>query len=209
MSDDIYQRLRKAVARHSAYFQATASGLEIRFLRKLFTEEEAEIYLNLTGNLETADQIAERAAQDPEAVAATLKRMAKKGLVFPKRVGETYYYAAAPFAHGILEHQVHTVDKELAQIYEDYMWAPKLPEDSNDDQPTEISLPLRSLPVKVPINISRPVAPYEDVKGAHQEAGPDRPDQVLLRGAAAVAGVELRPAARGLHAAGLLCRVLH
>ena len=44
------------------------------------------------------------------------------------------------------------------------MWAEKLPEDSNDEQPTEISLPLRSLPVKVPINISRPVAPYEDVK---------------------------------------------
>jgi len=169
MSDDIYQRLRKGVARHSAYFQATASGLEIRFLRKLFTEEEAEIYLNLTGNLETADSIAERAAQDPEAVAATLKRMAKKGLAFPKRVGETNYYAAPPFAHGILEHQVHRIDGELAQIYEDYMWAEKLPEDSNDDQPTEISLPLRSLPVKVPINISRPVAPYEDVKALIQK----------------------------------------
>jgi len=164
MSDGIYQRLRKGVARHSAYFQATASGLEIEFLRRLFTEEEAEIYLNLTENLETSDQIAERAAQNSEVVAATLKRMAKKGLLFPKRVGEANYYAAAPFAHGILEHQVHTVDKELAQIYEDYMWAEKLPEDSNDEQPVEISLPLRALPVKVPINISRPVAPYEDVK---------------------------------------------
>ena len=164
MSDDIYQRLRKGVARHSAYFQATASGLEIEFLRKLFTEEEAEIYLDLTGNLETVDKIAERAAQDPEAVAATLKRMARKGLVFPKRKGEAYHYAAPPFAHGILEHQVHTIDKELAQIYEDYMWAEKLPEDSNDEQPKEISLPLRSLPVGVPIKISRPVAPCEDVK---------------------------------------------
>jgi predicted transcriptional regulator len=66
------------------------------------------------------DQIAERAAQDPEVVATTLKRMAKKGLVFPKRKGDSYYYAAPPFAHGILEHQVHTIDKELAQIYEDY-----------------------------------------------------------------------------------------
>jgi len=73
VSDDIYERLRKGVAKHSAYFQATTSGLEIEVLRKLFTEEEAEIYLNLTGNLETAGQIAERAAQDPEAVAATLR----------------------------------------------------------------------------------------------------------------------------------------
>jgi ferredoxin len=164
MSDDIYQQLRKAVASHSAYFQATPSGLEIAFLRKLFTEEEAEIYIHLTGRLETADRIAERAGQDPETVAAKLKGMAKKGLLFPKRKGETNYYAAASFAHGILEHQVHTIDKELAQIYEEYMWAEKLPEESDAAQPTEISLPLRSLPVKVPINISRPVAPYEDVK---------------------------------------------
>jgi len=164
MNDDIYQRLRKAVAQHSAYFQATASGLEIEFLRRLFTEEEAEIYLNLTGNLESADRIAERAAQDPEKVAATLKRMARKGLAFPKRKGDTHYYAAPPFAHGILEHQVHTIDRELAQIYEDYIWAEKLPEDSNDEQPVELSMPLRSLPVKVPVNISRPIAPYEDVK---------------------------------------------
>jgi ferredoxin len=164
MSDDIYQRLRKGVAKHSAYFQATPSGLEIEFLRRLFTEEEAELYLNLSEKLEAADKIAERAGQDPETVAETLKRMAKKGLAFPKRKGETYYYAAPPFAHGILEHQVHRMDRELAQLYEDYMWAEKLPEDSNEEQPAEISMPLRSLPVQVPINISRPVAPYEDVK---------------------------------------------
>ena len=164
MSDDIYQRLRKGVARHSAYFQATASGLEIEFLRRLFSEEEAEIYLNLTGDLESAERIAERAGQDPEVVATTLERMAKKGLAFPKRTGDTHYYAAPPFAHGILEHQVHTIDRDLAQIYEDYVWAEKLPEDPGDEQPVEISMPLRSLPVKVPVNISRPVAPYEDVK---------------------------------------------
>jgi len=169
MSDDLYQRLRKGVAKHSAYFGATASGLEIEFLRRLFSEEEAVIYLNLTGKLESPQQIAERAAQDPKAVAAVLKRMTKKGLVFPKRKGESHYYAAPPFAHGILEHQVHRIDEELARIYEDYIWAEKLPEDPSDDVPTDLSLPLRSLPVKAPINISRPVAPYEDVKAIIQK----------------------------------------
>jgi electron transport complex protein RnfB len=164
MSDGIYQRLRKAIAAHSAYFQATASGVEIDFLRKLFTEEEAVLYPNLTGRLETPRQIAERAAQDPEVVAAALRRMAGKGLVFPKRKGESYYYAASPFAHGILEHQVNRIDAELARIYEDYMWAEKLPEESAGDRPAEVSLPMRSIPVKTPVNISRPVAPYEDVK---------------------------------------------
>jgi hypothetical protein len=44
------------------------------------------------------------------------------------------------------------------------MWAEKLPEDPVGDRPAEISLPLRSTPVKVPVNVSRPVSPYEDVK---------------------------------------------
>jgi predicted transcriptional regulator len=104
MSEDVYQRLREAVARHSAHFEATAAGLEIKFLKKLFSVEEAELYLHLTDKLETPQEIAKRANQDPETVAATLKRMAEKGLVFPKRDGQKYHYAAAPFAHGILEH---------------------------------------------------------------------------------------------------------
>jgi len=164
MSEDIYQQLRKGVSRHSSFFQPTASGLEIKFLKKLFTEEEAEMYLHLTKNLETPQQIAERAGQDPETTAATLKRMAEKGLVFPKRVGETHYYAAAPFAHGILEHQVHRMDRELAEIYEQYIWAEKIPDEPAPQADAEAKVPLRTLPVKTPINVSRPIAPYEDVR---------------------------------------------
>jgi len=164
MSEDIYQQLRKGIGKHSAYFQATTSGVEIDILKKLFTEEEAEMYLNLTENLETPQQIAERAMQDPQVVADVLKRMAEKGLLFPKREGKEYYYTAAPFAHGILEHQVVRIDKELAQQYEDYIWAEKLPDEPPGEELEEFSLPLRSIPVKTPINVSRPVAPYEDVK---------------------------------------------
>lgn len=164
MSEELYQRLRRSVAEHSAYFQATPTGVEIKILKRLFDDEEAELYLHLTENLETPQRIAERAMQDPETVAALLRRMATKGLVFPKHKDDTYYYAAPPFAHGILEHQVNRLDRELAQDYEDYIWAEKLPEESAEEEPMEITLPLRSIPVKAPVNISRPVAPYEDVK---------------------------------------------
>ncbi len=164
MSEEIYQRLRKAVARHSAQFGATASGLEVKFLQKLFSVEEAELYLYLTGKLETPQQIAERANQDPESVAATLKRMAEKGLVFPKRDGQKYHYAAAPFAHGILEHQVNRMDRELAQIFENYMWEEKIPEEEPTDPGAQVGYPLRAIPVNAPVNVSRPIAPYEDVR---------------------------------------------
>ena len=91
MSEDIFQRLRKAIGRYSVTFDATPSGVEIKFLKKLFNEAEAEMYMHLTGNLETPEQIAARAGQDPETAAGTLKRMAEKGLLYPKREGETYY----------------------------------------------------------------------------------------------------------------------
>jgi len=160
MSEDIYQRLRKAIGQCSETFDATPSGVEIKFLKKLFTEEEAEMYLHLTGNLETPEQIAARSGQDAETAAVTLKGMAHKGLLLPKRDGEKHYYAAAPFAHGILEHQVHRMDRELAEYYEEYMFAEKIP----DDPDKVLEYPLRTLPVKAPINVSRPIQPYENVR---------------------------------------------
>jgi len=163
MSDELYQRLRRGIARHSVYFDATSTGVEIRFLKKLFSEEEAELYLHLTEKLETPRQIAARAGQQPGKVAVILRRMAEKGLLYPKREGEKRYYAAAPFAHGILEHQVHRIDRELAEIYEEYMWAEKIP-DAPPDPNAETTLPLRTIPVNAPVNVSRPIAPYEAVR---------------------------------------------
>jgi len=164
MGEDIYQRLRKAIGKHSAYFEATRSGVEIKFLQRLFSVEEAEMYMHLTGNLETPQQIAARAKQDPERVAAILKRMAEKGLLLPKREGQKSYYAAAPFAHGILEHQVHRMDRELAELYEQYMFEEKIPDGPPPDPDEAVTLPLRTLPIKAPVNVSRPIAPYENVR---------------------------------------------
>ncbi len=164
MNTDIYRELRKGIGKHSAYFQATPSGVEIDILKKLFTEQEAQIYLNLTENLETAQQIADRAKQEPQAVSDILQSMTQKGLLFPKHDGDTYYYIAAPFAHGILEHQVVRIDKELAQQYEDYVWEEKIPDDSHEAESEEFTLPLRSIPIKTPVKLTQPVALYEDVK---------------------------------------------
>lgn len=163
MTEDLYQQLRRGISRYSAFFDATPSGIEITLLKKMFTEEEARMYLHLTEKLETPEQIAERAGEDPKKAANTLKRMAEKGLLFPKRDGEKRHYAAAPFAHGILEHQVHRMDHELAKLYEEYIWAEKIP-DTPPDPNAEVKLPLRTLPVNAPANVSRPIAPYEDVR---------------------------------------------
>lgn len=163
MTGDLYQQLRKWIAKHSAFFFPTTTGLEIKFLKKLFTEEDARMYLNLSDKLETPQQIAERAGEDPEKVAPILERMAQRGLVFPKRVGDIRYYTAAPFAHGILEHQLHRMDRELAELFEEYSWAEKVMETPFDPN-ADAKMPLRTVPINNPANVSRPIAPYEDVR---------------------------------------------
>jgi NAD-dependent dihydropyrimidine dehydrogenase PreA subunit len=164
MSDELYQRLRKAIAQHSMFFNPTPSGVEIQLLKRVFDVEEADMYLYLTWNLETPKKIAERAGQDPETVSAILKRMAEKGLLYPKREGDSWYYAAAPFAHGIAEHQVYRMDREWAELYEQYLREEKIPEEPPPNAPEKPLWPLRTLPVNAPVNVSRPIAPYEAVK---------------------------------------------
>ncbi len=163
MSDEIYEQLWRRVNEHGIGFAKTTSGVEIRFLRRLFTEEEAKAYMLMRVDLETPEQIAKRNGLNAEPLAALLKRMAVKGLVFPKRDGAKCYYAAAPFVHGLVEHQVARMDKEFAQIQEEWMWAEKVP-DPQQDIAVGVGTPLRTVPVHAPIAVSRPIAPYEDVR---------------------------------------------
>jgi formate hydrogenlyase subunit 6/NADH:ubiquinone oxidoreductase subunit I len=154
MNNDIYEKLREKIDGHSVGFNATKSGVEIKILKKLFTEEEAKLYLHLTTNLEPEGIIAGRAGLDISKASSILSSMKKKGLVFPKTDAEMHYYALAPFMHGFYEHQAHRIDKELAQLFEDYFRGGFFPKTRS----------LRTIPVKQEIDTARPIAPYDDVK---------------------------------------------
>ena len=47
MSQTIYEKLRKQIDQYSVGFPKTESGVEIKLLKKLYTEEEAALYLDL------------------------------------------------------------------------------------------------------------------------------------------------------------------
>ncbi len=164
MNQDIYQELRKKINNRGVGFDITKSGVEIKILKRLFNEEEARIYMHLAWDLESTGKIAGRVKQAPEKISAILKRMAEKGLVFPKRKREGYYYAAAPYAHGIFEHQVNRMNPEMAQMFEDYLWAERIQEEAGPERDIEPGMPLRVIPVKKPVKIERPPASYEDVQ---------------------------------------------
>jgi electron transport complex protein RnfB len=142
LSEDPFSRLREFLDRFPLGFPATASGVELSILRRLFTEDEARAAVLLTPMPEEASQIAERAGIPAEELEARLRSMAEKGLVFRvRREGKTLYNAA-PFMIGLYEYSVEKIDRELAALYREYYETAYLDEMGASDVPGFKVLPI-------------------------------------------------------------------
>ncbi len=159
MSPSIYQRLREQLNQYSVGFPATQSGIELKILRRLFTEEEAQLYLDMSMMLETPEAVAARTGRQVKAVADLLEKMAGKGLLFRLRRDGQVQYAAVAFVIGSYEYQLKRMDREFAEMMEAY-----LEEGLLDFTPGKNILPLRTIPVQQSIEVSWPVAPYEQAR---------------------------------------------
>jgi hypothetical protein len=82
---DVYQKLRKRLDDMATGYPETQSGIEIRILKRLFTEAEAELFLGLSPFLETPADAAKRLHRNPDEVADRMEQMAQKGLLFRRR----------------------------------------------------------------------------------------------------------------------------
>ena len=117
---DVYERLRLRLDDLATGLPETEDKIEIKLLKRLFTEQEAEFFIQLHPMLESPEVVAKRLDQDPAKVAGLMEQMAKKGLLFRKRDDKGVRYAAVPYVVGIYEFQVSTMDKELARENETY-----------------------------------------------------------------------------------------
>jgi len=61
---DTYERLRERLDKMATGYPATQSRVEIKILKRLFTEEEAEFFLLLPLSLKTSEYIAKRLRRD-------------------------------------------------------------------------------------------------------------------------------------------------
>ncbi|MFX1561951.1 MAG: ATP-binding protein [Promethearchaeota archaeon] len=156
---DIYVRLREHLDSLPVGFPSTKSGVELRILRRLFTEEEAEMACHLQPLPETVEQIAKRTNRDSKELEALLEQMAKKGLIFKSKAGGKTAYRASWFVIGIYEAQVKRLTKEFAQEFEEYIDEnfEKWLYDSKTPQ-------LRVVPVQSSITPSIGIASYEDAR---------------------------------------------
>jgi ferredoxin len=102
-------------------YPATPSGVEIRLLKKLFTPEQAELTMQLRQEPEEVPSIAARTGIDEAELTERLEELALKGCIFRVRQGEKRLYQAYQFVVGVYEFQLNDLDREFAEMFEEYL----------------------------------------------------------------------------------------
>jgi len=165
MGDEVYYKLREFLDQFPLGFPKTPSGVEIKILKRLFTEEEAKIAVLLTPIPEEASQIAQRSGMDPQFLEQKLEAMSKKGLIFRvRREGKTLYNSA-PFMIGLYEYSVKKIDKELAKLFKEYYETAYQKEIGASNIPG-----FKVLPVEETIQVDTVLYPYHKLKESIKQA---------------------------------------
>jgi len=120
MTDDAFVQLAAALDRLPNGFPRTASGVEIRILKKIFSPEEAALASGLTGTWETVEQIAARIGRPANEISKPLFKLARRGVVWLDKQEGKVRFRLAPFVVGIYEAQAQLLDHELAHLVEEY-----------------------------------------------------------------------------------------
>ncbi len=120
MSEELYQNLAKVLDTLPNGFPATDSGVEIRLLKKIFRPEDVEVFCNLRLDFETAGQISERTGRPLKGLEEHLTEMRERGQIFGIDLGGVKMFKMVPWVFGIFEFQRPHMDREFAEMCEEY-----------------------------------------------------------------------------------------
>lgn len=159
MKTETYQRLRLHLDSLPVGYPETKSGVELRILERLFTEEEAEIVCFLSLEPEGVERIAGRVGKSYEQTSKLLYEISRKGLVFRMKKEGKLFYSASQFVVGIYEYNVKNLDRELAGYFEAYLHEKLGKELYRADTPQ-----LRTIPVATSLDFNFAVETYDDIR---------------------------------------------
>ncbi len=118
--DPAYRRLAVVLDTLPNGFPPTSSGVELQILARLFTPEEAALFVELKIDPETPAELSPLLGRPVELLAAELQAMWRRGLIQARETGRGRAYNIVPFIVGIFEWQVDRMDAELARLWEEY-----------------------------------------------------------------------------------------
>ena len=153
---DVYERLARFLDRLPAGFPPAPGGVELKILRKLFTPEEAGLFIHLSLLDETARVVAFRSRLPLAQVTSLLEEMAEKGLISSNlQAGRPPVYSVNQYVVGFMEEQVNRLDRELVDLAEEY--TPVFFKDGPWSKVPQI----RTIPIRESIPVEHAVMPYE------------------------------------------------
>lgn len=157
MADEVYYKLAKVLDTLPNGFPASASGVEIKMLKRIFNPEQADLFCDLRLTFETAQQISERSGRPLEGLESKLKEMGKAGQLFCIKFGDVFVFRMVPWVFGLYEFQLAKLDKEFALMNEEY--GPVYGRQFFSQTPQL----MRVVPVEEEINAGQEVVSYERV----------------------------------------------
>ncbi len=158
MSEDVYLNLREFLDSLPCGYPATDIGVEIKILKKLFTPEEAELTMKLTEQPEKVADIANRLGMEEAEMAEKLESTAQKGLIYRIREGDERLYKAFQFFVGIYEFQLNHMDREFAELFEEYL--PYFGMALADLKTAQ----MRTIPLGSAVDVTKEVMTYNNVR---------------------------------------------
>ncbi len=166
--DDVYCKLREEVNKMPVPFPETASGVELRLLKHLFTPAEAEIALNLNILPETIGRIHKRVKKSGIEITQMeleemLDNLVNKGAILGGRAfeskGKGKQYSLAQLAIGMFEFQVGRLTKDYVHDFEQYT-----KEQFQKDMFRTKTLQMRTIPIGQSLTPEIRIEPYDDMK---------------------------------------------
>ncbi|WP_319523106.1 4Fe-4S dicluster domain-containing protein [uncultured Desulfosarcina sp.] len=156
MTHPVYHELAMHLDRLPGGFPATPNGVELRILKRLFSQSEAGLACHLTLIPEAAHVVAYRCGLDIDTATAMLEAMWRKGLILKTgSIGKPDRYMASQFVVGIWEFQVNRLDPELVADMEAYI--PVL----FNAEAWRRAPQMRTIPVNRSIDPQLPILPHE------------------------------------------------
>ena len=155
MGQEAYKKLAEKLDQLPNRYPATESGVEIRLLEKMFAPEEAALAAEMLGDKESASVIAERAGVPVEDAKQILKDMVRNNLILFSKKDNELVFGLMPFVIGFYEEFLPRLDKESAELFEQYFQETK-----GKITGKGISVH-RVIPVEESIDFEMEIFPYE------------------------------------------------
>jgi electron transport complex protein RnfB len=161
--DNIYRQLQRHLDKQAVGFPATRSGADVRFLKRLFTPDEARLALHLSYRPTPTEEIIRRATSEftPDEVERLLDSMQLKGAIGLKTAGGVKRWYVMPMVIGMYEAQDGSPTPGFLAEASAYMGTLAFQRAFLSVEPSQ----MRTIPVNESIAVRHNVASYDEIRG--------------------------------------------